>query len=59
MPTTGTQTIYRVSRRNGGVAVEGRSGLRRCHLQAESPQPTPDTVITLTTGQKIMVLEKC
>ena len=34
----GTQTVYRVSRRNGGVAVEGRSGLRRCHLQAESPQ---------------------
>ena len=34
----GTQTAYRVSRRNGRVAVEGRSGMRFCHLQAESPQ---------------------
>src|SRR5204863_9943514 len=34
----GTPTVYCVSRRNGGVAVESRSGMPRCYLQAESPQ---------------------
>ena len=34
----GTQTVYRVSRQNGRVAVEGRSGTRLCHLHSESPQ---------------------
>jgi len=34
----GSQTVYRVSQRNGQVAVDGRSGARLCHLRAESPQ---------------------
>ena len=34
----GARTVYRVNREHGRVAVEGRSGNRRCQLESEPPQ---------------------
>jgi hypothetical protein len=34
----GARTLYRVSQASGRIAVEGRSGNHRCHVEAEHPQ---------------------
>jgi hypothetical protein len=34
----GARTAYRVSRRNGEVVVEGRSGRETCNLRSQQPQ---------------------
>lgn len=34
----GARTLYRVSQAGGRIAVEGRSGSRRCRLEAEHPK---------------------